>query len=112
MNALETILKSRKDSVAKVEKQIADLDTAIRDCSLSVKPVYETERKVKASRLAALRKDIVALEAELSRLNPELPGMNGRPPPQAVTLRRSGGLLALARGPPFVPTCQAVARQH
>lgn len=75
MTALEIILKSRRDSVVKVEKQVAELEQAIKDCSLTVKPVYETEKKVKEQRLARLLGDVKALEAEIARLNPELPGI-------------------------------------
>lgn len=79
MTALETILKSRKDSVAKVQKQVAELQTAVRDCSLTVRPVYEAELKVKSQRLARLEADVKALEAEIERQNPELPGMTKHP---------------------------------
>lgn len=82
MTALEVILKSRLDSVAKLHKQIADLDAAIRDCSLTVKPVYEAERRIKQQRLERLDAEVKALQAEVERVSgPLLPGM---PPPKVA----------------------------
>lgn len=81
MTALEVILKSRRDSVVKVSAQVAALDEAIKNASLTVKPVYEMERKVKAQRLARLQAEVKALEDEVARLNPELPlGPAGKAP--------------------------------
>lgn len=75
MKALEMIWKSRKDSCEKLAKQIADIDNALAACSLTVKPVYESEKAVKVARYERLKREADALEAEIRRLNPELPGV-------------------------------------
>lgn len=82
MSALEVILKSRRDSVVKIDKQIADLESVVKDCSLTVRPVYETELRVKRQRRERLVREVGALEAEVARLAPpELPGMPPRVKP-------------------------------
>lgn len=68
MNALETILKSRMDSIVKIERQIGDLKSAIGNAStVSVKSVYEKELLVKTQRYERLKQEVAALKDELGR---------------------------------------------
>lgn len=72
MTPLETILRSRKDSVDKLKVQIADLQKSMEGCSLTVKPVYEAEVRIKQQRYDRLVKEVAALQEEVDRLNAPL----------------------------------------
>ncbi|CAK0755327.1 hypothetical protein CCP3SC15_2050006 [Gammaproteobacteria bacterium] len=79
MDYLGDVLKSRRASIAKLRDAVASLERLAASTQIGAQRVLTAEVEVRKARLLRLEAEALALQSEVERMNPVLPGTEAKP---------------------------------